>query len=113
MREFCRREWILISYRRRLGQNARRDFTLGILSGFAETLQREAASAPEDVQALVRHGDPELDCYFAERYPRQRTRRHEATRCRPDLLDRGRKVGRDLSIHPGIEAPSGPKLLEQ
>lgn len=113
VREFCRREWLLFAGRRRLGLNARRDFTLGILSGFAETLRQGEANAPDSVRALVQRGDPELNRYFAERYPRQRTRRRSAARCQADLLDRGREVGRELTIHPGIEAPSGPKLLNQ
>lgn len=113
VREFCRREWILFSWRRRLGPNARRDFTLGILSGFAETLRREHVPETAAVRALVQRGDAELDEYCAVRYPRLVTRRRDPARCRADLLDKGRQVGRDLAIHPGIEAPSGPKRLGQ
>lgn len=113
LREFCRREWILLSHRRRLGQNARRDFTLGILGGFAEGLRRGVEGEAAAVRALVQRADPELVSYCAARYPRLVNRRRDPARCQADLLDKGRQVGRGLAIPPGIEAPSGPKLLGQ
>ena len=111
VRQFCDREWRVFSAGRRLGRTGRRDFAIGILTGFAKKLGEETAHAAPQIRDLVRSGDPGLDGYVERRFPRLSTRRSGPLSCRSDLLAEGQRLGRDLTIHPGVETGRGPRLL--
>ncbi|MBT7164526.1 MAG: DUF2786 domain-containing protein [Victivallales bacterium] len=111
VRQYCDREWRVFSFGRRLGSGGRRDFTIGILSGFADKLRQETSHASPQIRDLVQRGDPGLDHYLGERYPRLRTRRGNRLSCRTDLLEAGERLGRDLTVRPGVESGQGPRLL--
>jgi hypothetical protein len=110
LQQYCDWEWQRFSRRRRLGGTARRDFTIGILLGFAEKLRSSERESPE-LQALVKQGDFQLDQYFAERYPRLRTRRSSALTCQTEALEEGQRRGKDLTIHPGVERGNQPRRI--
>ncbi|MCK5802737.1 MAG: DUF2786 domain-containing protein [Lentisphaeria bacterium] len=102
VRTFIDREWRAYSKGRRLGRGGRRDFALGALSGFRNVLETQTHDSPE-IAALVKHGDPELEAYYHNRFPRIRSIGRGAMRVNTGILEDGESVGRRLVIHPGIE----------
>ena len=86
-------------------------FAVGLLTGFAEKLraqraQRTPAPPASESRAVVKLQDPQLNAYFAERFPR--TVRGRSNYRAPDsqAFEEGRSRGRVLVIHRGVEAGS-------
>jgi hypothetical protein len=93
-----------------LGNRDRRSFLSGLMSGFLEKLDRQAARNRE--QGLVWVRDADLRAYYHRRYPRIRTIRRTGPG-RSEAFDHGREAGRGLVIHPGMRSggPAAGRLL--
>ena len=93
------------------GVRRRRDFSIGVYSAFHEALA--AQNQRPEMKALVKVEHPELDAYYAKRYPRIRNIRSNATKVDQDVLEAGEKLGRKLRVPRGIENNgNGRKMLE-
>lgn len=68
-------QWRLFQGHRRLHRHRRTDFALGLLSGFRERLEAQTKGLEANhgpAGALIRCGDPHLEKYLRERFPRLR-----------------------------------------
>lgn len=100
-----------VEVRRTGGVRRRRDFAVGVYSAFHETLA--AQNRRPEMEALVKVEHPELDAYYAKRYPRIRNIRSNATKVDQDVMEAGEKLGRKLRVPHGIEnGGNGRKMLE-
>ncbi len=77
----------------------RRRFLAGVMVGFLEKLDAEAAASA--TAGLVWTGDPLLQDWLARRHPDQRTVR-PAEMVADASWDSGRRVGREIVLHRGI-----------
>ena len=99
------------SLRRTGGVRRRRDFAVGVYSAFHDALA--AQNRRPEMEALVKVEPPELDAYYAKRYPHVRNIRSNATKVDEDVRQAGEKLGRKLRVPRGIEnGGNGRKMLE-
>ena len=95
----------------RAGQrNDQRDFKLGILEGFIETLRENAPDVPRS-KALMesRH---RLEHFVDMRNPSVRRYRGGCFRVNRDIHEEGMEIGRAFSIRPGLDGEDGgPRLI--
>jgi hypothetical protein len=97
--------------RRTGGVRRRRDFAIGVYSAFHETLA--AQNRRPEMEALVKVEHPELDAYYAKRYPRIRNIHSNARKVDEDARQAGEELGRKLRIPRGLEnGGNGRKLLD-
>jgi predicted SprT family Zn-dependent metalloprotease len=99
-------------HRRAQGLRGNRDrlvFYAGVMSGFAESLERQAKVHRKDGLVYVPHA--QLDVYTRKRHPRLRTVSHQGSR-RGDAFAEGQRAGRGVVLQRGIKAgPSGDVRL--
>jgi hypothetical protein len=108
--DFVRRhiaaEWELYCRQNLTVHGDRTFFAVGLLTGFAEKLRAQRAPAPatSGARAVVRLQDPQLNAYFAQRFPH--TVRGRSNYWAPDseAFAEGRSRGKALVIHRGVEA---------
>ncbi|MBV9946134.1 MAG: DUF2786 domain-containing protein [Myxococcales bacterium] len=74
----------------------RRTYYSGVMTGFADTLSRQAARSRSE--GLVWVGDGDLSRYLRARHPHVRHVRHAGQR-RTDAWARGREAGRQIILH--------------
>jgi hypothetical protein len=86
------------------GDRDRRRFLLGVMMGFEETL--EAGAAESRREGLVWTGDPALQAYLRQRYPR-RSSGGPIGFHRTAVYEHGRAAGRTIVLHKPVNAPSG------
>jgi len=92
------------------GVRAKRDFAIGLLRGFRKALEKEQPEA--EVNALVLQRRAHLEDFYHRLHPCIRKSSSKGPKCDKELLRAGEKVGRKLTLHPGLEAdPSLPKRL--
>lgn len=107
LHEACETLWLQARKQRLEGK--RREFVAGVLMGFSQKLEEE-----RKVQAgrgLIWIGDPKLDGYVHERFPRLRTMAGAGVR-RSAAHEAGRAAGQKLRIHQGMQTRgSGGGLL--
>ena len=96
------REWRRAS---RAPDRARRAYQAGVMSGFRETLETQAARHREE--ALVWVGDADLKAYQRRRYPHVRSVSY-ASSARSDANAAGREAGRNIVLSRPVAAPSSP-----
>ena len=100
-----------VSVRRTGGVRRRRDFAVGVYSAFHEALA--AQNRRPEMEALVKVEHPELDAYYAKRYPRVRNIRSSVTKVDQNVRQAGEELGRKLRVPRGIEnGGNGRKMLE-
>ena len=88
----------------------RRDFAIGVYSAFHEALA--AQNRRPEMKALVQVGHPDLEAYYAVRYPHIR---HTSSNVKIDqkTMDAGAELGRKLRVPHGLENNGrNSKLLE-
>lgn len=91
----------------------KRDFQMGILSGFREKLAIQQEK-PGGSTALIETRRQRLEDYYHSKNPNIRTIRQRSLRVNGELLDRGREIGREFSIRPGVEQEGQKqKLLKE
>jgi hypothetical protein len=100
-----------------LSRVERKSCRLGILEGFAEKLRAAERPAPASGeatglsvigQALQRfRGDPDLDSYIAEIYPRLSTRSGSRSMMDPTAFDAGREAGKSLTLRKPVASSDG------
>lgn len=89
----------------------KQSFLYGVMSGFAEKLDRESKKTQKE--GLIWLGDPDLGRYFRARHPHVR---HVSGRgsVQGDAYSAGRDAGGRIVLHRGVEAPrsgGAPRLL--
>ena len=82
----------------------RRSYLLGVMRGFLEKLEAQKQLTQEE--GLVWVGDSDLAAYLRRRYPRQRSMR-PGLRARPEAYAHGKRAGRELVLHRGVEHGAG------
>lgn len=91
------------------GNRDRLSYFAGVMSGFAESLERQAKLHRADGLVYVPHA--QLALYTRKRHPRLRTVSHQGSR-RGDAFAEGQRAGRDVVLQRGIKAgPSGAVRL--
>ncbi len=104
-------ENLSVSVKRNGGMRRRRDFTVGVYSAFHEALA--AQNRRPEMEALVKVEHPELDAYYAKRYPRIRNIRSNVTKVDQNVRQAGEELGRKLRVPHGIEnGGNNRKMLE-
>lgn len=88
----------------------RRSYLAGVMTGFADKLERQASKSRSEGLVWVRSGD--LEGYFRRRHPHVRNVRY-AGRRRTDAWARGREAGRSIVLHKPVSsaATSRGRLL--
>ncbi len=88
----------------------RKSYFLGVLHGFQHKLRLQEEQAAADGQpagsAMICAGDPGLIRFYTLRYPRLKSRRHQASQVYVDSYKAGQKQGRQLVLHKGIAKAS-------
>ncbi len=103
------------------GVTGRNSFYLGVLKGFQEKLadgnrQQTAPNGANRTEEIahwpVPGPDPDREHFLALRYPRLRRSRRRAVRIDTDQYRAGKKQGRRLELHAGLEqkSPNGTPL---
>lgn len=107
---------------------AKRSFYIGVLNGFNERLQEKpqnhfversptpskAGAMPPAVSqtsALLQKANRKLDCYVNFRYPKLSNRSFSSNFTDNDSYIEGRKQGKKLNIHKGINSQSSESIL--
>lgn len=85
---------------------ARRDYLMGLLTGFRRKLDEPVVAAPEE-RALLRRADAALQDFLHERYPRLQMRRFQRGGRDPETFHAGVAKGREITIHRGVGADNG------
>jgi predicted SprT family Zn-dependent metalloprotease len=88
----------------------RRSYLAGVMTGFADKLDKQATKSRSEGLVWVRDGD--LQVYFRKRHPHVRNVRY-AGRRRTDAWARGREAGRSIVLHKPVSpaATSRGRLL--
>jgi hypothetical protein len=81
----------------------RRAYLAGVMTGFSDTLARQAERSRGE--GLVWVGDGDLDRYFRRRHPHIRHVRH-AGQSRSAAWSQGREAGRQIVLHRPFQEPS-------
>jgi hypothetical protein len=105
------RLWLEHKRREGISSNReRRSFLAGVMTGFADKLDRQAAKSHSEGLVWVRDGD--LAAYFRRRHPYVRSVRYAGQR-RTQAWARGREAGRSIVLHKPVSsaATSRGKLL--
>ena len=99
---------------------ARNSFCLGVLKGFQERLA-SGARRQSNPAAGSRPGgtaywpvpkpDPDRERFLALRYPRLRSSRRQTTRIQAEHYSAGRKEGRRLELHAGLEQDTATAVV--
>jgi predicted SprT family Zn-dependent metalloprotease len=84
----------------------RRAYLAGVMTGFADTLARQAAKSRS--QGLVWVGDGDLARYFRRRHPHVRHVRHTGQQ-RTDAWVHGREAGRKIVLHRPVKSATGSR----
>jgi hypothetical protein len=110
---YIERSWEALPPALRRGRNGRRDFAMGVLSGFREAL--EGQNCRPECRALLRQQDPELRAFYEQRHPHVRSRAGSRLRLNHKLVNAGKDAGRQLRIRPGVEGngDGGGRLLKR
>ncbi|HSO19481.1 MAG TPA: DUF2786 domain-containing protein [Desulfosarcina sp.] len=91
----------------RLNRYRKTDFAVGVVEGFAATLQDAAASTAADSRMPVRMEDQALTCYVSQRYPHVRRSSRRGPGHDAQVLADGTRKGRQLVIAKGISQSDG------
>lgn len=83
------------------GNRHRRAFLAGVIAGFREQLDNQKVEQAEN--GLAWAGDPGLTSYFRRRHPSVSTRSYYEGDGDP-AREHGRRVGRSIVLHRGVEA---------
>ncbi len=87
------------------GRMGKRDFAVGLLSGFRKALEKQQ---PElEIRALVLKRRARLEEFYHQLYPSIRKTSTRGPQCDTALLREGEKVGRTIVLHAGLEADPG------
>ncbi|MBN2577068.1 MAG: DUF2786 domain-containing protein [Deltaproteobacteria bacterium] len=108
--ETAERLWREHKRRHRLaGDQERRRFQAGMMSGFSDKLKSSAQESQRE--GLVWVGDAGLDAYLHQRYPRRSGGGSVGVRLTP-AYEHGRAAGREIVLHkPVKESRTGGRLL--
>ncbi len=112
LRETAARLWLQHKRIHRIyGDKDRQRFLAGVMRGFHEKLQEGARESREE--GLVWVGDPGLDRYMHQRYPRVRNVRYGG-KPRTEAWEQGRAAGREIVLHKPVAgaAESRGRLLK-
>ena len=86
----------------------RRTYLAGVMTGFSETLARQAVKARSEGLVWVRDGD--LDGFFRRRHPSVRHVRHPGRR-RTEAWAQGREAGHGIVLHRPMQGGAGGRRL--
>lgn len=79
----------------------KRDFSVGLLNGFRETLEKHQVS--QEIQALVKQENAKLEEYFRWLYPRIRKSQSKTRQVNAGLSKAGQEQGKKLQFKDAIE----------
>ena len=97
--ELCRKQNI-----KKPGKRMKRDFSIGVLDGFAKLLARQETPAlSEHEDALVIIQEAKLREYYQYHNPRIRMKRSHGVQINRELYHKGERTGRNIVISPGLE----------
>ncbi len=94
------------------GRSRRREFQVGLVHGLSQKLRQERLGNAE--RGLIWSGDPRLDAFLHERYPRLRRLTSAGVR-RSGSYEAGERAGREITIHRPLRERGGGgarRLLE-
>ncbi|SCY66544.1 DUF2786 domain-containing protein [Desulfoluna spongiiphila] len=108
--DFIDRSWADLQKERgqKLGRSRKSDYAEGVVAGFSQKLQGEKKKRPTSLLPEVVK-DPVLDAYIGRRYPRLATRTRRVRNIDAELISKGKKAGRRMSIQPGVDEKRAPK----
>jgi hypothetical protein len=97
-------QWEKYNRQQKLNRFRKTDFAVGIIEGFRDKLELniKKKKTQEDVFALIRKGDPQLQKYFKFKYPHTVSIKKTARREDARVMRDGKKVGKRLVIARGI-----------
>jgi hypothetical protein len=104
IRQFIDAQWLKYNRQKRLNRHRKTDFSVGIIEGFRDKLQSNAAAKTEkkDIFALIKKGDPLLERYFKFKYPHTASVKTSTSSQDAGVLRDGKKIGKKLVIAKGI-----------
>jgi hypothetical protein len=117
VQRFIDSQWQEYNKGKRLNRYRKTDFAVGIIEGFRLKLKSQSGAkrATRDHLALVATEDPQLEEYVRYRYTHIRRVRGKPYKTDPNVEEDGRRVGKKLVIHKGIEErqEKGKHLLRE
>jgi hypothetical protein len=112
---FIDAQWQKYNHEKKMNRYRKTDFAVGIIEGFRNKLELSVIKkkTTNDIFALIRKGDPQLEKYFKYRYPHTASVSKAASRQDTRVMNDGKKIGKKLVIAKGIsERKDGkPPLL--
>jgi len=109
-------EWSRYNKNKKLSLHRKTDFATGIIEGFRNRLETRQAgvAADNDVKAIIKIEDPQLRDHIKYRYPNTRMYQSDISNQDENVLEDGRKIGREMVISRGITEKAGNrrKLIE-
>lgn len=109
VRNHINAQWSRYNKEKRLTLHRKTDFATGIIEGFRGRLESRRAVAPDRSPAgdIVKIDDPRLVAHVKYRYPHTRTYQSTLSNQDKQVLQDGRKVGRNMVISKGITEKAG------
>jgi hypothetical protein len=104
IRQFIGAQWLDYNQEKRLNRYRKTDFAVGIIEGFRHKLKSKMMKrkTKNDLFALIKKGDPQLEKYFKFKYPHTTSVNKVAANQNERIWRDGKKVGRKLVIAKGI-----------
>jgi len=104
-------QWSRYTKNKKLTLHRKTDFATGIIEGFRSRLETRQAgiAADNDAKAIIKIEDPQLRDHIKYRYPSTRTYQSAISNQDENVLEDGRKIGRNMVISRGITEKAGNK----
>ncbi len=106
---FIDAEWERYNRDKGLTLHRKTDFAIGIINGFMDKLDQQLEAKDPIEYSPVLVGDPQLKAYMKYRYRRIRSTGGSRRRHDPDVYKDGKRIGKSMVIHKGIEEKEGNK----
>lgn len=102
-------QWLAYGKKNKLNRYRKSDFAVGVICGFRKKLelQRLQMKANAASRALITTKDPMLDDYMSYRYPHTTRSYHRSSYEDENVLNAGKKIGRNMVISKGIRDSEG------
>ena len=113
---FINREWSHYNQAKKLTRRRKTDFAVGIIEGFRNQLSDNRApkkpNSKNTSKAITQASDPQLNNYFAYRYPHTANVKKKALRQDRTVLKDGIRIGQKMILSKGIVSKNkGKKAL--
>jgi hypothetical protein len=113
--QFIDAQWQKYNHEKKLNRYRKTDFAVGIIQGFHNKLELNAAKKKSEkgILALIQKADPQLQKYFKFRYPHTASVKKTASQQDSRVLNDGKKLGKKLVIARGINQrnTTKPRLI--